>query len=152
ALRAAAATRRRQVTAARTRQRARFALPPGPAAGHAQRPLPRGSAMTSLRRCLFALSAATVIGPLSAQQGKPDGKPAAAPGTQQALRDDAAAERLGWRLAVQAWTFNDRTAFEAIDTARALGIKYIELFPDQKLAPAHGDVKVAVDMKDALRD
>src|SRR5689334_19391807 len=42
-----------------------------------------------------------------------------------AARDDAAAEKLGWRLAVQAWTFRDRTAFEAIDAAKKLGIRYI---------------------------
>ena len=67
-----------------------------------------------------------------------------------AARDDRAAEQLGWRLAVQAWTFRDRTAFEAIDTARALGLKYIELYPGQKLAPDRGDAKVAVDMSPAL--
>jgi sugar phosphate isomerase/epimerase len=96
-----------------------------------------------LRRRLLAVSAVAVLGPLSAQDDKPAAQPAP--------RDDEAAERLGWRLAVQAWTFRDRTAFEAIDTAHALGIRYIELFPGQKLAPAHGDAKVAVDMPDELR-
>ena len=38
-----------------------------------------------------------------------------------AVRDDAAAEKLGWRLGAQAWTFRDRTAFEAIATAHRLG-------------------------------
>lgn len=62
------------------------------------------------------------------------------------LRDDSAAEQLGWRLGVQAWTFRDRTAFEAIDTAKALGLKYIELYPGQRLSPDHRDAKVAIDM------
>ena len=52
-----------------------------------------------------------------------------------AARDDAAAEKLGWRLGAQAWTFRDRSAFEAIATAHRLGLKYIELYPGQKLAP-----------------
>lgn len=69
---------------------------------------------------------------------------ATTPGT--AARDDRAAEQLGWRLGVQAWTFRDRTAFEAIETARALGLKYIELYPGQPLAREHGDARVAVDM------
>lgn len=68
-------------------------------------------------------------------------KPAAAP-----PRDDSAAEKLGWRLGVQAWTFRDRTAFAAIDTARALGLKYIELYPGQTLAKEFGAAKVAIDM------
>lgn len=55
--------------------------------------------------------------------------------SQQPARDDAAAEKLGWRLGVQAWTFRDRTAFEAIATAHRLGLKYIELYPGQPLAP-----------------
>jgi len=52
-----------------------------------------------------------------------------------APRDDRAAESLGWRLGVQAWTFRDRTAFEAIETAGRLGLKYIELYPGQPLSP-----------------
>jgi sugar phosphate isomerase/epimerase len=106
--------------------------------------------MTPLRSRLLVFSALAMIGPLSAQDDARKEHPLGAL-VQQAPRDDAAAERLGWRLAVQAWTFRDRTAFEAIDTARALGIRYIELFPGQKLAPAHGEAKVAVDMKDELR-
>lgn len=81
--------------------------------------------------------------------------PGAATTPSTAARDDSAAEQLGWRLGVQAWTFRDRTAFEAIETARALGLKYIELYPGQPLAREHGDAKVAVDMTaahlDALR-
>jgi hypothetical protein len=68
-------------------------------------------------------------------------KPAPAP-----QRDDSAAEKLGWRLAVQAWTFRDRSAFEAIDTAKALGLKYIELFPGQALGKEFGKAKVDIDM------
>jgi sugar phosphate isomerase/epimerase len=70
----------------------------------------------------------------------------------RAARDDAAAEKLGWRLGVQAWTFRDRTAYEAIDAARTLGLKYIELYPGQALSPEKHDVKVGVDMSDADRD
>jgi len=38
-----------------------------------------------------------------------------------------------WRLAVQAWTFRKLTFCETIDQAAALGIKYVEAYPGQKL-------------------
>jgi sugar phosphate isomerase/epimerase len=49
-------------------------------------------------------------------------------------RDDAAAEKLGWRLAIQCWTFRRMTLFETIDTAASLGIRYLEIYPGQKLS------------------
>jgi sugar phosphate isomerase/epimerase len=67
-------------------------------------------------------------------------------------RDDAAAEKLGWKLAVQAWTFRDRTAVETIDAAKRLGIKYIEFYPGQKLSPDRPDDTVGPDMSDDARD
>jgi len=48
---------------------------------------------------------------------------------------DAAAEKLGWHLAIQCWTFNRLTFFETVDIAQKLGIKYLEAFPGQKLKP-----------------
>ena len=44
------------------------------------------------------------------------------------------ADKLGWRLGCQAWTFNRFTLFEAIDRTSQLGLHYIEAFPHgQKL-------------------
>lgn len=63
-------------------------------------------------------------------------------------RDDTAAERLGWRLGCQAWTFRDRTCVEAIETVSRLGLKYIELYPGQGLAPDDSS-KVGAGMADA---
>lgn len=99
--------------------------------------------MATLRALFAALAFSALAVPLAAQDAT-----AAAP---TAARDDTAAEKLGWQLGVQAWTFRDRTAFEAIDTAHALGLRYIELFPGQKLGPDSGDAKVATDMKPELR-
>ena len=42
------------------------------------------------------------------------------------------AEKLGWRLGCQAWSFNSRTFFESIDRTAGLGLRYIEAFPGQK--------------------
>jgi sugar phosphate isomerase/epimerase len=44
------------------------------------------------------------------------------------------AEKLGWRLGTQAWTFNRVTFFEAVDKTAALGLKYIEAFPGQRVS------------------
>jgi sugar phosphate isomerase/epimerase len=65
---------------------------------------------------------------------------------QAPVRDAAAAQTLGFQLGVQAWTFRDRTAFEAIASAHRLGLRYIELYPGQVLAPGSPDVKVGPEM------
>jgi sugar phosphate isomerase/epimerase len=45
------------------------------------------------------------------------------------------AEKLGWRLGCQAYTFRKFTLFEAIDKTAELGLKYIEAYPHgQKLS------------------
>jgi sugar phosphate isomerase/epimerase len=71
---------------------------------------------------------------------------------QKPARDDSAAEKLGWHLGTQAWTFRDRTAFEAIDTAAQLGLHYIELYPGQALSPEQKDAQVGPDLTDAQRE
>jgi len=51
------------------------------------------------------------------------------------------AEKMGWRLGCQAWSFNKFTLFEAIDKTASIGLKYIEAFPGQALSPEKKDVK-----------
>ena len=72
--------------------------------------------------------------------------------SQPAPRDDAAAESIGFRLGVQAWTFRDRTAFEAIDATRILGVKYIELYPGQSLSPDDKSALVGPALSSDQRD
>jgi sugar phosphate isomerase/epimerase len=50
-------------------------------------------------------------------------------------RDDSASEKLGMKLSLQCWTFNRLTFFETVDKAVGLGVKYLEIFPGQKLKP-----------------
>jgi sugar phosphate isomerase/epimerase len=45
------------------------------------------------------------------------------------------ATKLSWRLGCQAWSFNDMTFYDAIDETAALGLHYIEAFPNQKVRP-----------------
>ena len=62
-------------------------------------------------------------------------------------RDDSASEKLGMKLSMQCWTYNQLTFFEAVDRAAGLGVKYVEMYPGQKLKPG-SDVKVGKDMSD----
>ncbi len=48
-----------------------------------------------------------------------------------AADDTTAAERLGWKLSLQAWTAHHTTLWETLDIAKQVGIRYIELYPGQ---------------------
>ena len=62
--------------------------------------------------------------------------------------DSAGAEKLGWRLGVQAYTFRALSFFETVDKAHELGLKYIEMYPGQKLKP-DGTGKTGTGMSEA---
>ena len=64
-------------------------------------------------------------------------------------RNDAAAEKLGFKLSLQCWTFNRLTFFETVDKAAGLGIKYLEAFPGQTLKPG-SNVSINENMSDAV--
>jgi len=40
----------------------------------------------------------------------------------------------GWKLGVQAWSFNRFTLFEAIDKTRSLGLDWIQVYPGQQVS------------------
>jgi sugar phosphate isomerase/epimerase len=46
----------------------------------------------------------------------------------------------GWRLAVQAWTFNRFTFSETVEKAASLGLRWIEAYPGQQVRPGAKDV------------
>src|SRR3954469_21802403 len=58
-----------------------------------------------------------------------------------AKRDDSASEKLGMKLSLQCYTFRELTFFETVDQAVALGVKYLEIYPGQKLKPG-SDLKM----------
>ncbi|MBY0526961.1 MAG: sugar phosphate isomerase/epimerase [Gemmataceae bacterium] len=68
-------------------------------------------------------------------------------GADAAKRDDSASEKLGIKLSLQCWTYNRLTFFETVDKAAGLGVKYLEMFPGQKLKP-DSDLKVGRTMTD----
>jgi sugar phosphate isomerase/epimerase len=49
-----------------------------------------------------------------------------------------------FKLAVQAYTFRDRSFVETVQTAKRLGIKYIEMYPGQRIG---GDMEGSTDFK-----
>jgi sugar phosphate isomerase/epimerase len=79
--------------------------------------------------CAFALG--IVLSVLLVPSARGEDAKADRPATQEAL---AGAEKLGWRLGMQAWTFHHLTLYATIDHEQALGLHYIELFPGQKLS------------------
>jgi len=50
-------------------------------------------------------------------------------------RDDAASEKLGLKLSLQCYTFRELSFFETVDRAAAMGIRYLEIYPGQRLKP-----------------
>ncbi|HOA51031.1 MAG TPA: hypothetical protein PKI05_02165, partial [Thermogutta sp.] len=51
------------------------------------------------------------------------------------------AEKLGWRLGCQAYSFNRFTFYEAVEKTAAVGLRYIEAYPGQRLSQEKPDVK-----------
>jgi sugar phosphate isomerase/epimerase len=52
------------------------------------------------------------------------------------------AEKLGWRLGCQAYSFNKFTFYEAVEKNASLGLRYIEAYPGQPLVDMESDVRV----------
>ena len=61
---------------------------------------------------------------------------------------NAAAERLGWRVGIQAYSFNRFTFAEACEKGKACGVKYVEIFPGQKLSKEKPNVGTDHGMSD----
>ena len=55
------------------------------------------------------------------------------------------AERLGWRLGTQAWSFKEFTFFDAIDKTASLGLRCIETGPFQIVSPDRPNEKFTED-------
>jgi len=68
------------------------------------------------------------------------------------------AEDLGWKLGIQAWTFNKYSFTDAVERTKKLGLKYIEAYPGQKLGGDYtgttsykGGVETQTAMKEILK-
>jgi len=61
------------------------------------------------------------------------------------------AEKLGWRLGCQAYSFNRFTFYEAIEKNASLGLHYIEAYPGQKLSNDRPDARTNESMSPEVR-
>ncbi|MFO7975724.1 MAG: sugar phosphate isomerase/epimerase [Candidatus Hydrogenedentota bacterium] len=61
------------------------------------------------------------------------------------------AEKLGWHLGCQAYSFNRFTFFEAVEKNQSLGLHCIEAYPGQKFSPEKPDAKFDHNMSEELR-
>lgn len=61
------------------------------------------------------------------------------------------AEKLGWRLAIQAWSFNHYSFSEAIEKTNRLNLRYIEAFPNQVVDKDKPDTKIGPDCSPKAR-
>jgi len=57
----------------------------------------------------------------------------------------------GWRLGMQAYTFNRFTFFEAVDKTASLGLDWIEAYPGQRLGKDYPGVKISHNMSEEMR-
>ena len=61
------------------------------------------------------------------------------------------AEKLGWRLGCQAYSFNQFTFDEAINKNASLGLHYVEMYPGQKLSAEKPDQTTDASMPAEIR-
>lgn len=61
------------------------------------------------------------------------------------------AEKIGWRLGCQAYSFNRFTFFEAVEKVQSLGLRYIEMYPGQRLSEEKPDAKTGESLTPELR-
>lgn len=71
--------------------------------------------------------------------------PVAAPAAEPV--DTTPAEKLGWKLGVQTYSFNRFTFFEAVDKTASIGLRYVEAYPGQRIA-ADIDGQIGVGMSE----
>ena len=60
----------------------------------------------------------------------------------QAAKGCPNAEKLGWRLGCQAYSFNHFSFYEAVDKNASLGLKWIEAYPGQTISAEKPSVKL----------
>jgi len=69
-----------------------------------------------------------------------------------AKRDDSASEKLGIKLSLQCYTYRALTFFQTVDKAAMLGVKYLEIYPGQKLKPGSNESMDRNKMTDEICD
>lgn len=63
-----------------------------------------------------------------------------------AQKTESKAEKHGWKLSMQSYTFHLFSAVEALDKTQQLGLKYIEIYPGQKMGEGFDDAVFGYDL------
>lgn len=61
-------------------------------------------------------------------------------------KPETKAEKQGWKLSMQSYTFHLFSAVEALEKTQQLGLKYIEIYPGQKMGEGFGDAVFGYDL------
>lgn len=69
----------------------------------------------------------------------------------QKQENQTAAEKMGWRLGIQSYSFHRFSVTEALDKTQELGVKYIEIYPGHRLGGKWGDKVFGFDLDDQTR-
>jgi hypothetical protein len=48
--------------------------------------------------------------------------------------DEKVMSKLGWKVAIQCWTYNQQTFFDALDSIQSLGVHYVEMLSYQTVS------------------
>lgn len=62
------------------------------------------------------------------------------------LQAKTKAEKAGWKIGMQSYTFHMFSLMEALDKCQDLGIKYIEVYPGHRLGEGYGDLAFGPDL------
>lgn len=62
-------------------------------------------------------------------------KPSLPEGVMKPKLNHKALDAMGWKLSSQAYTFRAMSVMETLDTLQAIGIRYVEFYPGQRLSP-----------------
>ncbi len=62
------------------------------------------------------------------------------------------AEQQGWQLSVQSYTFHLFTAMEALDKTAELGVKFIEIYPGQRMGEGFNDAVFGYQLDEEQRE
>jgi sugar phosphate isomerase/epimerase len=73
------------------------------------------------------------------------------PGLAADKRDGSASEKIGMKISLQCYTYRALSFFETVDKAAAMGIRYLEIYPGQKLKPGATETTTS-NMSDATCD
>ncbi|MEA4994977.1 MAG: sugar phosphate isomerase/epimerase [Petrimonas sp.] len=84
-----------------------------------------------IKKLLFLLLSCSMLVTTTSCKVKADSKVAA--------NSETKAEKQGWKLSMQSYTFHLFSVVESLDKTKELGLHYIEIYPGQKMGEGFGD-------------